>query len=135
MFILQFLILLYQKILESSLQTILLWKITLMMENLTQIKNGIVINIKLIAKNQEQISNAKQIVFEVLVNVLVKMVNDWKYYWWLSSYIWQKYLSTKLIVTKTISRRIFSIKTIEKNFYKKRYTVKWKFSILLVNLL
>ena len=135
MFILQFLILLYQKILESSSQTILLWKITLMMENLTQIKNGIVINIKLIAKNQEQISNAKQIVFEVLVNVLVKMVNDWKYYWWLSSYIWQKYLSTKLIVTKTISRRIFSIKTIETNFYKKRYTVKWKFSILLVNLL
>ena len=52
-----------------------------MMENLTQIKNGIVINIKLIAKNQEQISNAKQIVFEVLVNLLVKMVNDWKYYW------------------------------------------------------
>ena len=135
MFILQLLILLYQKILESSLQTILLWKITLMMENLTQIKNGIVINIKLIAKNQEQISNAKQIVFEVLVNVLVKMVNDWKYYWWLSSYIWQKYLSTKLIVTKTISRRIFSIKTIETNFYKNRYTVKWKFSILLVNLL
>ena len=51
-----------------------------MMENLTQIKNGIAINIKLIAKNQEQISNAKQIVFDVLVNVLVKMVNDWTYY-------------------------------------------------------
>lgn len=52
----------------------------MMGENVTQIKNRIVINIELSAKIQEKNIHAKQIVFEVLVNVLVKMVNDWKYY-------------------------------------------------------
>ena len=66
----------------------------MMGENVTQIKNRIVINIELSAKIQEKNIHAKQIVFEVLVNVLVKMVNDWKYYCWLY-YICHKYRGGK----------------------------------------
>ena len=49
--------------------------VSLMAENVTQIKSGIKINVGVKAKVQENIMCAKKIILAILLHVVVKMVN------------------------------------------------------------
>ena len=53
-----------------------------MLENTIQIKIGIMINIDVVAKIRDNIIYAKKIIFEILVQVLVKIVLLFKKYYW-----------------------------------------------------
>ena len=52
-----------------------------MVENVIQIKSVIMINVDATEKIREKIKCVKNILFEILVYVLDKMVNIWKLLW------------------------------------------------------
>ena len=49
--------------------------VNLMVENVTRIKSGIIINVFVSAKIQKNIMHAKRIIFGILLHVVVKMLN------------------------------------------------------------
>ena len=52
-----------------------------MVENVIQIKSVIMINVDATEKIREKIKCVKNILFEILVYVLEKMINIWKLLW------------------------------------------------------
>ena len=49
--------------------------VSLMVENVTQIKIGIMINVNVSVKIKKNIMRAKKIIFQILLHVIVKMTN------------------------------------------------------------
>ena len=49
--------------------------VSLMVENVTQIKIGIMINVNVSVKIKKNIRREKKIIFQILLNVIVKMTN------------------------------------------------------------